>query len=45
MYEDACTLMAKQSVALECLSYHAAASQEETDKLLVSKKKKDEYNN
>ncbi|CAD5123090.1 DgyrCDS11466 [Dimorphilus gyrociliatus] len=36
MYEDACTLMAKQSVALECLSYHAAASQEETDKLLQS---------
>jgi cGMP-specific 3',5'-cyclic phosphodiesterase len=26
MYEGACKLMAKQKVALDCLSYHAAAS-------------------
>lgn len=26
--------MAKQKVALECLSYHATASQEQTDKLV-----------
>ena len=26
-------LMARQQVALECLSYHATASQEDTDKL------------
>ena len=36
MYEEACKLMAKQSVALEVLSYHASAPQEETDKLKVS---------
>ncbi|XP_062580022.1 cGMP-specific 3',5'-cyclic phosphodiesterase-like isoform X4 [Saccostrea cucullata] len=36
MYENACRLMAKQSVALEVLSYHATAQQEETDKLVVS---------
>ncbi|KAG8237830.1 hypothetical protein J437_LFUL002439 [Ladona fulva] len=33
MYENACKLMAKQKVALECLSYHATASVEDTDKL------------
>ncbi|XP_046384320.1 cGMP-specific 3',5'-cyclic phosphodiesterase-like isoform X2 [Ischnura elegans] len=33
MYENACKLMAKQKVALECLSYHATASLEDTDKL------------
>ncbi|XP_059611325.1 cGMP-specific 3',5'-cyclic phosphodiesterase [Phlebotomus argentipes] len=33
MYESACKLMAKQKVALECLSYHATASQEQTLKL------------
>ncbi|XP_071441726.1 cGMP-specific 3',5'-cyclic phosphodiesterase-like [Hetaerina americana] len=33
MYENACKLMAKQKVALECLSYHATASAEDTDKL------------
>ncbi|XP_055677108.1 cGMP-specific 3',5'-cyclic phosphodiesterase isoform X2 [Lutzomyia longipalpis] len=33
MYESACKLMAKQKVALECLSYHATASQEQTIKL------------
>lgn len=27
--------MAKQKVALECLSYHATAPQEETDKITV----------
>lgn len=30
MYENACKLMAKQKVALECLSYHATASQDQT---------------
>ncbi|ALC45432.1 Pde6 [Drosophila busckii] len=33
MYENACKLMAKQKVALECLSYHATASLEQTEKL------------
>ncbi|XP_028162206.1 cGMP-specific 3',5'-cyclic phosphodiesterase-like, partial [Ostrinia furnacalis] len=33
MYENACKLMAKQKVALECLSYHATASTEDTTKL------------
>lgn len=33
MYENACKLMAKQKVALECLSYHATASNEATVKL------------
>ncbi|CRK92094.1 CLUMA_CG005663, isoform A [Clunio marinus] len=33
MYESACKLMAKQKVALECLSYHATASQDQTVKL------------
>ncbi|XP_012288226.1 cGMP-specific 3',5'-cyclic phosphodiesterase [Orussus abietinus] len=33
MYESACKLMAKQKVALECLSYHATASNEDTIKL------------
>ncbi|XP_077287687.1 cGMP-specific 3',5'-cyclic phosphodiesterase-like [Arctopsyche grandis] len=33
MYENACKLMAKQKVALECLSYHATASGEDTSKL------------
>uniref|UniRef100_K1QIC6 Phosphodiesterase n=1 Tax=Magallana gigas TaxID=29159 RepID=K1QIC6_MAGGI len=36
MYENACRLMAKQTVALEVLSYHATAQQEETDKLMAS---------
>ncbi|KAJ6637639.1 cGMP-specific 3',5'-cyclic phosphodiesterase [Pseudolycoriella hygida] len=34
MYENACKLMAKQKVALECLSYHATASQQQTIKLV-----------
>lgn len=34
MYENACKLMAKQKVALECLSYHATASQDQTIKLM-----------
>ncbi|XP_076678724.1 phosphodiesterase 6 isoform X2 [Andrena cerasifolii] len=33
MYESACKLMAKQKVALECLSYHATASIDDTIKL------------
>uniref|UniRef100_A0A146L047 Phosphodiesterase n=1 Tax=Lygus hesperus TaxID=30085 RepID=A0A146L047_LYGHE len=33
MYENACKLMAKQKVALECLSYHATASADEATKL------------
>jgi hypothetical protein len=32
-YSSACKLMAKQKVALECLSYHATASQDQTLKL------------
>jgi len=35
MYENACRLMAKQAVALEVLSFHATAGQEETEKLVV----------
>jgi cGMP-specific 3',5'-cyclic phosphodiesterase len=35
MYENACKLMAKQSVALEVLSYHATAQNDETEKLMV----------
>jgi hypothetical protein len=31
--ESACKLMAKQKVALECLSYHATAAQDQTIKL------------
>lgn len=34
MYENACKLMAKQKVALECLSYHATASNDSTVKLV-----------
>lgn len=37
MYENACKLMAKQKVALECLSYHATASVEQTQKLVNDK--------
>nr|CAD7574559.1 unnamed protein product [Timema californicum] len=33
MYENACKLMAKQKVALECLSYHATASADDTTRL------------
>ncbi|XP_063239936.1 cGMP-specific 3',5'-cyclic phosphodiesterase [Bacillus rossius redtenbacheri] len=33
MYENACKLMAKQKVALECLSYHATAAAEDTTRL------------
>ena len=36
MYESACKLMARQSVALEVLSYHAMASHDETQQLVVS---------
>ncbi|XP_033757234.1 cGMP-specific 3',5'-cyclic phosphodiesterase-like isoform X2 [Pecten maximus] len=35
MYENACKLMAKQSVALEVLSYHATAQASEIDELLT----------
>ncbi|KAJ8687827.1 hypothetical protein QAD02_023621 [Eretmocerus hayati] len=35
MYESACKLMAKQKVALECLSYHATASNEDAIKLMT----------
>ncbi|CAH0554948.1 unnamed protein product [Brassicogethes aeneus] len=34
MYENACKLMAKQKVALECLSYHATASNDATEMLV-----------
>lgn len=33
MYENACKLMAKQKVALECLSYHATATNSQTARL------------
>ncbi|KZC14616.1 PREDICTED: cGMP-specific 3',5'-cyclic phosphodiesterase-like [Dufourea novaeangliae] len=33
MYESACKLMAKQKVALECLSYHATANNDDAVKL------------
>ncbi|XP_040576240.2 cGMP-specific 3',5'-cyclic phosphodiesterase [Lepeophtheirus salmonis] len=33
MYESACKLMAKQTVALDCLSYHASASDGDTESL------------
>ena len=36
LYEGVCKLMAKQKVAIECLSYHAAAPQEETEKIKVN---------
>jgi hypothetical protein len=36
MYENACQLMAKQSVALEVLSFHAMAPAEEAQSLVVS---------
>ncbi|XP_025093166.1 cGMP-specific 3',5'-cyclic phosphodiesterase-like isoform X6 [Pomacea canaliculata] len=36
MYENACQLMAKQSVALEVLSYHATAQTEESNELARS---------
>jgi hypothetical protein len=32
-FQSACKLMAKQKVALECLSYHATAAQDQTIKL------------
>ncbi|KMQ97127.1 cgmp-specific 3 -cyclic phosphodiesterase-like protein [Lasius niger] len=34
MYESACKLMAKQKVALECLSYHATANNEDALRLV-----------
>ncbi|KAK0041345.1 cGMP-specific 3 5-cyclic phosphodiesterase isoform X3 [Biomphalaria pfeifferi] len=37
MYENACQLMAKQSVALEVLSYHATASKEEAERIMVER--------
>lgn len=33
MYEGAVKLMAKQKVALDCLSYHASASDSDTESL------------
>ena len=33
MYEGALKMMAKQKVALDCLSYHASASVEDTEDL------------
>ncbi|KAL3863382.1 hypothetical protein ACJMK2_005139, partial [Sinanodonta woodiana] len=37
MYENACRLMAKQTVAIEIMSYHATAQHEETNKIMQSK--------
>ena len=36
MYEGACKLMAKQKVALDCLSYHAAANDDDTNALATT---------
>ena len=36
MYEGACKLMAKQKVALDCLSYHAAADDDSTNALATA---------
>jgi len=36
MYEGACRLMAKQKVALDCLSYHATASEDDTESLAAT---------
>lgn len=36
MYEGACKLMAKQKVALDCLSYHAAANDDDTNALAIA---------
>ena len=36
MYEGACKLMAKQKVALDCLSYHAAANDDDTHALAMT---------
>ena len=33
MYEGAIKLMAKQKVALDCLSYHASAAVDDTEEL------------
>ncbi|XP_044003079.1 cGMP-specific 3',5'-cyclic phosphodiesterase [Aphidius gifuensis] len=45
MYESACKLMAKQKVALECLSYHATASNEDAVKLTTEQiPSADKYN-
>lgn len=40
MYEKAIVAMAKQSVTLEVLSYHASATMDEAHRLRVSCKKK-----
>lgn len=45
MYENACKLMAKQKVALECLSYHATATLEATEKLVKQEIPSAEYFN
>jgi len=39
MYEQACKLLAKQSVAMEVLSYHASAQQAEVDKIMSQEMK------
>lgn len=36
MYENAAKMMAKQRVALEVLSYHATAQEQEAEQLMVS---------
>ncbi|CAB0044257.1 unnamed protein product [Trichogramma brassicae] len=45
MYESACKLMAKQKVALECLSYHATAANDDAVKLAMDPiKPAEQYN-
>ncbi|XP_068745612.1 cGMP-specific 3',5'-cyclic phosphodiesterase-like [Montipora capricornis] len=43
MYEQACKLLAKQSVAMEVLSYHASAQQAEVDKIMKQKIESADY--
>ncbi|XP_029206417.2 cGMP-specific 3',5'-cyclic phosphodiesterase-like [Acropora millepora] len=43
MYEQACKLLAKQSVAMEVLSYHASAHQGEVDKIMKEKIESADY--
>lgn len=44
LIQSACKLMAKQKVALECLSYHATAAKDQTIKLASEPvKSADEY--
>ncbi|XP_078354204.1 cGMP-specific 3',5'-cyclic phosphodiesterase-like [Oculina patagonica] len=43
MYEQACKLLAKQSVAMEVLSYHASAQPAEVDKIMIQEVSSADY--